>query len=206
MGLGVPLDALNTRLPCDRAEMRGGLRRASRSQNRHSFAVAAIINHAVAQFAPTEVFVAIGAGSKLFIPAAIADHADKAFLAIDDLGTNPSRLAALRSLGPRGISLCTLRVDPKSSATGETLRQLAAVEPYLAENACVLVENTNEPSIHAACLEFVQSSANQYRVLLDERTGRRCALTFGDGVFLLQLLGRNSVAGAAAPKHLRPAA
>ena len=79
------------------------------------------------------------------------------------------------------------------AASDDLLPRLDACEPHLAENAVGAIENCNRPEIRNAGLQFLRSSRNQYRVLLDRDMLNHGSLTFGDGLLLFQLLGRNAV-------------
>ena len=92
--------------------------------------------------------------------------------------------------------------------------RLAQCEPHLAENAYLLVDNCNCERTRQLALDFVAASRNQYRVLADARTAETGSitgsLTWGRGLLVLQLLGRNAVVprvtGRGAPPVLAPAA
>lgn len=91
--------------------------------------------------------------------------------------------------------------------SGSLLNRLKAAEPCLAENAFLLIDNANESGMRETSLEFINGSSNQYRILLDRRTSHHDSLCFGSGCLLIQLLGRNAVAGARPqPSQVRPAA
>ena len=92
-----------------------------------------------------------------------------------------------------------------NGASDDLLPRLDACEPHLAENAVVLIENCNRPEIRNAGLQFLRSSRNQYRVLLDRRTPNHGSLTFGDGLLLFQLLGRNAVVARHVQEPTAPA-
>jgi hypothetical protein len=98
------------------------------------------------------------------------------------------------------IGFCVVRTN----ADKDLLARLQACEPHLAENAVVLVDNCNHADLRNAGLQFIRASRNQYRVLLDRRAPHHRALTFGDGLLLLQLLGRNTVITRPAEKSTAP--
>jgi hypothetical protein len=88
--------------------------------------------------------------------------------------------------------------------------RLAGCESRLSENAYVLVDNGNCARTRQTVFDFVATSRNQYRVLLDARTAEAGPLTYGRGLLVIQLLGRNAVArpgsGRGASPVLVPAA
>jgi hypothetical protein len=222
---GLPLDVLNTRLPGESRETRRRLREANRTCPAGSFAVGAIINRAVARLADGETFIALGVGEGFPLLAAICGNPDKPCIGVDLFPENLnvdderrragflSRFESLRTAdqhlhdidfreffsqhdGVRKIGFCLIRANP----CDDPVDRLSACEQHLAENAVVLVENVNDPDVRNAALAFIRSSANQYRVLLDGRAPHHGELTFGNGLLLFQLLGRNAAADRQAPQ------
>jgi|HubBroStandDraft_6_1064221.scaffolds.fasta_scaffold124548_2 hypothetical protein len=223
----VPLDVLNTRLPCESGQMRRRLREARRICPAGVFAVGAIINRTVARLPEGEAFLSLGLGDGFPLLAAISGNPHKPCIGVDQwtggiLASDERPRAAflkkfesLRGPGhhlhqldfrdffaqlenmPIGFCLIGSNEDP--------LERLDAVEPYLAENAIVLIENANSAEVRNAGLAFIRSSRNQYRVLLDCRVPHHGELTFGNGLLLFQLLGRNAAADRRARKPIVPA-
>ena len=216
--IGLPLDVLNTRLPCECGQTRHSLREARQSCPAGNFAVGAIINRAVARLAAGEAFLALGVGDGFPLLAAISGNPDKPCIGVDpffgrpDSGDERCRAAFLRrfeslrtadqrlhrvdfgdfftQLHDVPIGFCLIGASPGN----DPLERLEASEPHLAENAIVLVENANSPDVRDAGLCFIRSSRNQYRVLLDRRAPHHGGLTFGNGLLLFQLLGQNAAA------------
>jgi hypothetical protein len=219
---GLPLDALNTRLPSANRQTRRRLRDAKRACPRGRFAVGAIINRIVAQLNDGEAFLAIGVGDGFSLLAALSGNPNKLCIAIDEPAAPrheafERRFESLRSAShtlqyvhyrdyfrePRKnpIGFCVVR----TSGSDELLSRLRTGEPHLAENAVVLIENCNRAEMRNAGLQFVRSSRNQYRVLLDRGTSHHGDLTFGDGLLLVQLLGRNAAVSRDAQRPPVPA-
>jgi hypothetical protein len=219
---GLPLDAFNTRLPGDIGHTRRRLHGVKRACPQGTFATGAIVNRIVAQLADGEAFVALGMGDGFSFLAALGGNSDKICLAIDDPAVPRGaeftrRFESLRSVnhdwqsGPyqnyfaqpsrNAIGFCVVR----AGANGDLLARLEACESHLAENAVVLIENCNRAEIRNAGLQFLRTSRNQYRVLLDRRTPNHGALTFGDGLLLFQLLGRNAAVARHAQDPTVPA-
>ncbi len=219
---GLPLDALNTRLPGENRQTRRRLRDAKRACPRGTFATGAIINRIVAQLADGEAFLALGVGDGFSLLAALSGNPDKLCIAVDDPAAPRRepfrrRFQSLRSathtlqrvhyrdyfLEPQKnpIGFCVVR----ASGSDDLLSRLGTCEPHLAENAVVLIENCNRAEMRNAGLQFLRSSRNQYRVLLDRRTSHHGDLTFGDGLLLFQLLGRNAAVSRDAQRLAAPA-
>src|ERR1700733_3476494 len=219
--LPLPLDSWNTRLPFDRADTRRKLRRTSLGIAGRPLAVRALVNRSVTHLAEREAFVAFGLGDGGALLAAIAGNADKLCIGVHEDDARqvataaPSREEFLRRFDEladverhfieSGFSHCLTRLDERtigvcfvSALSHEPIAaRLVQCEPHLAENAYLLVDNCNCERTRQLALDFVAASRNQYRVLADARTAETGslagALTWGRGLLVLQLLGRNAV-------------
>jgi hypothetical protein len=214
--LGLPLDALNTRLPFDRLEMGRKLRGTGSGHAGHSMAVRAILNRGVTHLGEDEAFVAFAAPSHAPLLAAIPGNPDKLCIGIEapnavqpgapdrrreSLGRRFAKIAnAERHFVEETFSGCIARLEGRaigllfvSAASHEPVPQrLAECEPHLAENAYVMVDNCNCAVTRQSVFDFMTASRNQYRVLWDARTPDASPLTIGRGLLAIQLLGRNA--------------
>jgi hypothetical protein len=221
----VPLDAVNTRLPFDRSDMRRKLRRTRLGAAGPPLAIRAILNRGVAHLSEREAFVAFGLGDGDALLAAIAGNREKLCIGVQEHAPHELGDAFLRRfeelsnddchfveqsfetcvarLADRAIGMCVVSADSHEPVA----QRLSECEPYLAENAYVLVDNCNCERTRQAALEFVATIRNQYRVLMDARSAETGALTWGRGLVVIQLLGRNAVRNApSAAPVLAPAA
>jgi len=207
--LRVPLDGLNTRLPFDRSDMRRRLRRTRVGTGGSTLAIRAVLNRGVAHLEEREAFVAFGLGDGDALLAAIAGNRDKLCIGVQECVPNHSGDPFLRRfdelsnddchfieqsfeacvarLADRPIGMCFVSADSREPIA----ERLVDCEPCLAENAYLLIDNCNCARTRQAALEFVATSQNQYRVLMEARTAEACALTWGRGLLVVQLLGRN---------------
>jgi hypothetical protein len=225
--LRAPLDAWNTRLPLDGSQMHRRLRLSRVGRVARPLAVRAILNRGVTQLAAREAFVAYGLGEGDPLLAAIVGNSEKLCVGVkesdaphgdtfrrrfDELANaerhfiESSFNACLARLEERAIGLCFL-----SAASHEPIaRRFTLCEPHLAENAYVLLDNCNCERTRQAAFDFMQASGNQYRVLVDARATEASPLTYGRGLLVIQLLGRNTAARPrslpATPPVLLPAA
>ena len=225
--MGLPLDALNTRLPGENHYMRRRLREARRTCPAGNFAVGAIINRAVSRLAPGEAFLALGVSDGFPLLAAISGNPDKPCIGVDltagseiRSSERPQFLRHFESLRTADHQLHRLSFRDYfaqlhelpigccligASTADDPLERLNTAEPHLAENCVVLVENVNDGGSHRrAALAFIGSSANQYRILLDQRTPHHGELTLGNGLLVFQLLGRNAAAKRPLEKPATP--
>jgi hypothetical protein len=214
--LRLPLDAINTRLPFDRSDMRRKLRGTRVATAGHPLAVRAVLNRGVAHLESREAFMAYGMGSGEALLAAIAGNRDKLCIGIDgdhspQCGPTPrTKEMFLRRFDElsngechfieQSFERCVARLENRPIGLGfvsanshePIARRLVDCERHLAENAYLLIDNCNCVRTRQAALEFVAASSNQYRVLLDARTAGAGALTLGQGLLVIQLLGRNT--------------
>ncbi len=235
--LRFPLDSWNTRLPFDRSDARRKLRRTRLGAGGQPLAVRAIVNRGVSHLAEREAFVAFGIDDGGPLLAAVAGNAEKLCIGVcepDPESATPAtnhdafqrrfdELAhGARHFIEPSFSHCVARLDERtiglcfvSALSHEPIAErLQACEPHLAENAYLLVDNGNCDQTRQHVFDFMAASRNQYRVLADARTGETGALasslTWGRGLLVLQLLGRNVAAsratGRSTPPVLAPAA
>ncbi|GAK54542.1 tetratricopeptide repeat domain protein [Candidatus Moduliflexus flocculans] len=66
------------------------------------------------------------------------------------------------------------------------LNGLRIAEPFFSENCCIVVDDTNRADPYQATLDFIKTSANAYRILLDQKTCIPDHPTFWDGIMILQ--------------------
>ena len=215
--LGVPLDGLNTRLPFDRSDMRRKLRRTRVGTGGSPLAVRAVLNRGVAHVEEREAFVAFGLGSGESLLAAIAGNGEKLCIGIEEGQTPKSGATPLTNATflrrfdelangechfiEQSFQRCVARLENRpiglcfvSANSHEPIAErLVDCEPHLAENAYLLIDNCSCARTRQTALEFVAASRNQYRVLVDARTAGTDSLTWGRGLLVIQLLGRNAV-------------
>ncbi len=208
--LRVPLDGFNTRLPLDRSDMRRRLRGTRVGSAGLPLAVRAIVNRGVAHLEANEAFVAFGLGDGDSLLAAIAGNSEQLCIGIHETDSHqpafqrrfaklsngnahflePSFKSCVSRLDDRSIGLCFVSADSHEAVA----RRLGECESHLAENAYLLLDNGNCDRTRQTSFDFVAGSRNQYRVLMDARGADTDTLTWGRGLLVLQLLGRNRVA------------
>jgi hypothetical protein len=202
--------------------MRRKLRRTRVGTGGSPLAVRAVLNRGVAHLEEREAFVAFGLGDGDALLAAIAGNREKLCIGVQErTPTTPSDPflrrfeelsnddchfieqsfeACVARLADRPVGMCFV-----SAASHEPIAQrLNDCEPHLAENAYLLIDNCNCARTRQAALEFVATSRNQYRVLMEARPAETCALTWGRGLLVIQLLGRNAVGRSAAGRGTSP--
>ena len=224
--MGLPLDALEhasaRREPLHAAPAARGTPHVSDRQLRRRS------HHQSGRFATGsgEAFLALGVSDGFPLLAAISGNPDKPCIGVDlSVGSEirssegPQFLRRFESLRAADHQLHRLAFRDYfaqlhelpigccligASTADDPLERLNTAEPHLAENCVVLVENVNDAARRRAVLAFIGSSANQYRVLLDQRTPHHGELTLGNGLLVFQLLGRNAAAKRPLEKPVTP--
>jgi hypothetical protein len=71
----------------------------------------------------------------------------------------------------------------------EQLRGLQIAEPFFSERCVILIDDTNREAPRQATLDFIRTSAYQYRIVLDQPTCIADHPTFWDGLMVVQRCG-----------------
>jgi len=204
--IGVGLEYLNTVFPENDARMKTTLRRISGVPKMSTLALAGMINRAVAQMEPEEVFVNVGVWYGFTLLAGIVGNPDKKCVGVDNFsqfgGPRNAFLARFEHLKGENHFFHDMdyveyfsRVhrDPigfyiydGGHEYEDQLKGLLLAEPFFSKNCVVLVDDTNWPEPRQATLDFISRSANQYRVLLDVTTRGNCHPTVWNGVLVFR--------------------
>jgi hypothetical protein len=212
--LGIRLEVLNVRLPCDEQEMRRRLRDVCRVPRMSTFAVGAMINQAVAQLPDGQAYLNVGVWNGFTFLSGLVGNSGKRCIGIDNFSyrNSPRREFLDRFERFRGTNHAFHEMDYREyfaqvhrepigfyvldgpHAYQHQLEGLRLAEPYFAENCIIMVDDTNWDQVRQANLDFIEQSPNPYRVLLDVRTPNNGHLTYWNGEMVLQLAGKNVLA------------
>lgn len=201
-----PLDLVVTRLPDEGARLRRLLRPLCLIPRMSTFAIAAVINRAVALMSPDAAFVNVGVWNGFTFLAGMAGNADKRCIGVDDFsefgGPKEAFLArferrrgprhafhemdyrayfAERHEGPIGVYLYDGEHGYDNQRKG-----LETAERFFAPGCVIVVDDTNLPEPRQATMDFIGARPNQYRVLLDRTTAANGHPTFWNGLLVLQ--------------------
>lgn len=183
--------ALNPLLP---------IRRMSRLAN------AAVLNTAVRQMDPAHAFVNVGVWNGFTFLAAMAGNEDRACLGVDNFSEfgGPKqdfleRFVARRTPSHRffdqdyvdffaaGLDrpLGVYLYDGEHSYENQ-YRGLMIADPFYADDAVVIVDDTNLDRAHEATLRFTQDSRLEWEVLFDRKTASMRHPSLWNGLMILQ--------------------
>lgn len=204
-----PVDALNTRLPAESEGARAALRELCEIPRMSTFAIAALIDHAVGGMPKGHAFLNVGVWAGFTFLAGVRRNPDRRCLGVDDFSgfggpreSFTARFEKLRSDQHSFFEMDYLRYFEEihreplgvymydgDHAYEHQLEGLRVAEPFFASGCLVLVDDTNRDEPHRATLDFVAGSDREYRVLLDCRTADSAHPTFWDGLIVLEATG-----------------
>jgi len=204
--LGISLDVLNTVLPEKDAELKEKLKEVCKVPRMSTFAVGAMINQAVAQMAPDEVFVNVGVWNGFTFLSGVAHNPDKICIGVDNFsqfgGPREAFLKRFNRLKSPKHSFYDMDYQEYFAQKHQgkigfyiydgghkyedQLKGLKVAEPYFSDNCLILVDDTNWKDPYQATLDFMQTSQHRYKLLLDRKTYRNGHLTYHNGVMIFQ--------------------
>ena len=204
-----PLDLLVARLPDEAVRLRRLLRPLCLIPRMSTFAIATVINRAVASMPVDAAFVNVGVWNGFTFLAGMAGNPGRRCIGVDDFsefgGPREAFLArfarlraprhefhemdyrayfAQRHEGPIGVYL----YDGEHGYDNQ-LRGLETAERFFAPGCVIIVDDTNLPEPRRATMDFVRARRDGYRVLLDRTTAGNGHPTFWNGLLVFQRAG-----------------
>jgi hypothetical protein len=212
-----PVDAFNTRLPGIAESRRPGLLELCEIPRMSTFAIAALIDHAVRGMPADQVFLNVGVWAGFTFLAGASQNPERRCIGVDDFsgfgGPRESFGARFAELSSPAHSffemdylgyLAEVHSEPLGvymydgdHAYEHQLQGLEVAEPFFGPGCLVLVDDTNRDEPHRATLDFIARSEREYRLLLDCRTADSAHPTFWDGLMVLEASGERRAAEAA---------
>jgi predicted O-methyltransferase YrrM len=203
--LGTNLELWITRLP-DWGRARRRLAPLLAMPRMSTFAIAAIINRAVAQLPEGQAFVNVGVWHGFSLLAGMAGHADRRCVGIDNFsefgGPKQEFLARFdRARGPRHEfhemdyrdyfarvhqGPIGLYIYDGDHAYEHQLTGLEVAEPFLAPGSIILVDDTNEADPARATRDFMAARPGRYELLFDRHTACNGHPTLWNGLMVLR--------------------
>jgi hypothetical protein len=200
---------INTVLPAKDAEMRERLKEVCKIPRMSTFAIGAMINQAVAQMKPGEVFVNVGVWNGFTFLSGVAHNPDKVCIGVDNFsqfgGPREAFMQRFEKLKSPQHSFFDMdyqeyfkRMHQQKigfyifdgpHTYQDQLVGLQVAEPYFSDDCLVLVDDTNWKDPKQATLDFMHNSKNQYELLLDKTTYRNGHITYHNGVMIFKRVG-----------------
>jgi hypothetical protein len=211
-----PVDVYNARLPQDGVRMARSLRPICGIPRMSTFAVAAIINHAVTRMPAGQAYLNVGVYAGFSFLAGMIDNPRQVCVGVDNFAIAAGRPGLLRRFeearGPAHrfyeMDYLDYFADIQRDQLGvylydgdhayeHQLQGLEQAEPFFADGCVVIVDDTNWEAPRQATIDFVAASAREYDVLLDVATRDHNHPTFWNGLMVLRATGRRRTAQAA---------
>jgi hypothetical protein len=202
-----PVDLLNTRLAEPGEELKPVLRELCEIPRMSTFAIGAIMNHAVARMPAEHVFLNVGVWNGFSFLSGLLNNPDKTCIGVDNFSESGGPRDAFmerfeRFSGPNHRFHEMDYRDYFSKVHSEPIgvyfydgehsyenqwRGLEIAEPYFTDDCIVLVDDTTWEDPHRATLDFIEASGRDYTLYLDERTAGNGHPTLWNGLMVAQV-------------------
>jgi hypothetical protein len=207
--LGLSLEVLNTRLPGEKRELRRRLGPLLSIPRMSTYAIAAVINHAVRTMPPESVFLNVGVWNGFTLLAGMVGNEDRRSIGVDNFSEHGGPREAFlerfeRIKGPNDEFFeldyrdyfarvhqdapIGFYIYDGGHSYDEQLLGLQLAEPHLVSGGLILVDDTNWDEPHRATLDFVEAHPGRYELLTDRRTAGNKHPTLWNGLMLVRLL------------------
>jgi hypothetical protein len=204
-----PLESAIVDFGPDDARLRRALNPLLPIKRMSRLANAAVLNTAVRGMDPARAFVNVGVWNGFTFLAAMAANEERTCLGVDNFSEfgGPKQQFLERFVSRRTPShrffdqdyvdffaagldrpLGVYLYDGEHSYENQ-YRGLMIADPFYAEDAIVLVDDTNLDRAHEATLQFTQDSRLEWEVVFDRRTAAGRHPTFWNGLMILQAGG-----------------
>lgn len=176
-----------------------------------TFAIACIINKAVREMPADQCFVNVGVWHGFTFLAGMLGNPDKRCIGVDNFSEfgGPRSEFRQRFMDAKSDAHTFFDMGYKQYFAGYHKQQaigfyiydgahdyasqldgLKIAEPYLAEGALILVDDTNWPDPDKATRDFMAASEFNYDIILDKKTSGNGHPTWWNGILVIQKHGR----------------
>lgn len=197
---------LNTVFPVDDKSIKNNLQSISQVPKMSTLAIGGIINRCVKFLPKNQSFVNIGVWNGFSFFAGLLGNEDKTCIGVDNFSEfgSPREQFLNRFNSLKGPNHSFYDIDYEQYFLNEhkgevglyfydgehsyknQLLGLQIIEPYLAKNAIILVDDTNLDDARNATLEFIRSSELKYKIIFERRTAYNRHPTFWNGVMIIE--------------------
>lgn len=205
-----PVDLLNTRLAEPGEQLKPVLREVCEIPRMSTFAVAAIMNYAVARMPAEHVFLNVGVWNGFSFLSGLVNNPDQTCIGVDNFSESGGPRDAFmerfeRFSGPKHRFHEMDYRDYFSNVHSEPIgvyfydgehsyenqwRGLEIAEPYFTDDCILLVDDTTWEDPHKATLDFIEASERDYTLFFDERTAGNGHPTLWNGLMVAQVGAR----------------
>lgn len=200
------LECFNTKFPCEDKEIKTEFFELIKIPKMSTLANGAIINRIVKQLPKDQAFVNVGVWNGFTFLAGMLNNPEKICIGIDNFsefgGPRDQFLARFNNMKSDNHFFYDMDYEKyfseihnkkigfyiyDGSHTYENqLKGLQITEPYLAEDAIIMVDDTNEVEPRQATNDFMNTSKYRWETILDRRTCCNSHPTFWNGIMLIR--------------------
>jgi hypothetical protein len=171
-----------------------------------TFAIASLINYGVSLLPRDQAYLNVGVWNGFSFLAGLVNNPDKVCIGVDNFSEfgGPREGFLKRFEKYKSLNHHFFDMDYREYLSKVHRRQigfyvydgphgyedqldgLEIAEPFFASNCRILVDDTNWQAPREATMKFVESRADRYRVIFDQRTPRNEHPTFWNGVIIVE--------------------
>ena len=202
----IQLDQMNTKLPEKNRDMKQKLSSICKIPKMSTFAIGSIINHGVWCMPNDTCFLNVGVWNGFTLFSGMIGNPQKDCIGIDNFsqfgGPKEQFLQRLKEYKGENHHFYEMNyidyfknihakpigfyIYDGDHSYDNQLTGLEIAEPFFSENCIILIDDTNWKDPREATLEFINSSANKYELLLDRTTYGIRHPTFWNGIMLFR--------------------
>lgn len=208
--LGTSLEFSNTKIDSNELEIKRNLQKICNIPRMSTFAIGAIINRAVSEMQDGQAFVNVGVWHGFMFFSGIANNVGKRCIGVDNFSEygSPRKAFLKRFNGYRSAAHSFYEMDYRdyfqcvhkeeigfyiydgNHNYKNQLSGLRAAEPFLCENAMILIDDANYREVRQVTKRFISESAYEYRIIFDRATYSNYHPTFWNGIMIIQKVKR----------------
>jgi len=202
----IQIELFNTQFPCKDHEIKDELRKLIKVPKMSTLTIGAIINFGVKQIPQNQTFVNVGIWNGFTFLAGMLNNPEKICIGIDNFsqfgGPRQQFLERFNKMKSQNHFFMNMDYekyfsDIHSKEIGfyiydgehsykNQLNGLLKADPFLAENALILIDDINWEEPYQATLDFISQGPSEYSIIFDCKTYCSCHPTFWNGIMVLR--------------------
>jgi len=200
------IESVNTIFPDDDREIKSNMLKLRNIPRMSTLTIGAIINFGVKQIPQNQTFVNVGIWNGFTFLAGMLNNPEKICIGIDNFsqfgGPRQQFLERFNKMKSQNHFFMNMDYekyfsDIHSKEIGfyiydgehsykNQLNGLLKADPFLAENALILIDDINWEEPHQATLDFISQGPSEYSIIFDCKTYCSCHPTFWNGIMVLR--------------------